>query len=284
MAWRSNRTRNEVLKGIKSGVEIILFDTETTGLSAEKERIIELAAIKYQVQDDLSLKEVGRYHQYIQPRFLISQTIIDLTGITNEQLSAYPYEEDVFEDIKNFFGNPYAISGHNVDFDIRFLNALYERNNTEPITPVFIFDTLEFSRDLVVGTENHKLGTIAHMYGLDEGVEFHSAIEDVQVTAKLFEIFVKTYFEDEGDSASTDKIKPNIERISYWVGYRGFSRIYVQTDYGSVYYDIRKKVWENKDMYNFNEVDMQYLEDKCLEITNSANLIEFARFKGTVTL
>ena len=284
MAWRSNRTRNEVLKGIKSGVEIILFDTETTGLSAEKERIIELAAIKYQVQDDLSLKEVGRYHQYIQPRFLISQTIIDLTGITNEQLSAYPYEEDVFEDIKNFFGNPYAISGHNVDFDIRFLNALYERNNTEPITPVFIFDTLEFSRDLVVGTENHKLGTIAHMYGLDEGVEFHSAIEDVQVTAKLFEIFVKTYFEDEGDSASTDKIKPNIERISYWVGYRGFSRIYVQTDYGSVYYDIRKKVWENKDMYNFNEVDMQYLEDKCLEITNSANLIEFARIKGTVTL
>lgn len=284
-SWRSKETKVNVLKAVSTYKQITLFDTETTGLDANKDRIIEVAAIKYEIGDDYSLKEIGRLHKYIKPPFALPEKIVELTGITDEFLSSHPYEEEVFDEIYEFFTEmPLIIGAHNTPFDMKFLNALYQRIRGVNITPYFVLDTLEMSRDLVKPeeTENHKLGTLAHLFGLDEGVTFHSAIEDVQVTGQLFEIFLKEYLEREETSTSM-KMKPIIMSINFWEGYKGFSRIYVQTNMGSVFYDIRKKIWGEKDA-NIESFDMEWVQSEVCRLTNSQNIDEFARFRGRLML
>jgi len=280
--WRNNEHKQRTLKALSEFKEVVLFDTETTGLNPKVDRIIEIAAIRFQITEQHSLQEIERLHMYIRPPFLISDVITGLTGITNESLLSQPYEEDVFEQIKAFFGNtPNVIAAHNTQFDMKMLSALYERNLGGQLVPVYQLDTLEMARDLVKAEEvkNYKLETLATLFGFADDVQFHSAVEDVKVTARLFELFYKEYLETSNEKENNILMKPIIQSINFWEGFRGFSRIYVQTDCGSVYYDIRKKRWGTKDA-DISTLDMNYIELECLRLTNNFNLEQFAKFKG----
>lgn len=276
--WRNNSTRDKALRFFVEGTEIIVFDTETSGLKASEDRIIELAAKKYVVENE-ELKFIGEYHQYIQPPFLISEKITELTGITNQKLSSCPMEEEVFPQIQNFFENT-VVSAHNSSFDVRFMKALYERNNAS-FEPLDIIDTLEMARDLVLHTEteNYKLGTLAKVFGLDEGIQFHNALDDVTVTALLFQIFIKEYKGEAINHYSCGNIKPAISSIGFWEGFQGFSRIYVHTDCGSFYYEIRRKTWGSKEV-DINMIDMDYLEKIAFEAVGVTNIEDFSKFRG----
>jgi len=276
--WRNNSTRDKAMSIFKEGTEIIVFDTETSGLKASEDRIIELAAKKYVVEND-ELKNIDEFHQYIQPPFLISEKITELTGITNEKLSSCPMEEDVFPHIQRFFENS-VVSAHNASFDVRFMNALYERNGAT-FAPSCTIDTLEMARDLVLHTEteNYKLGTLAKVYGLDEGIQFHNALDDVTVTALLFQIFMKEYKEEAVNHYSCGNIKPALSSIGFWEGFQGFSRIYVHTDCGSLYYEIRRKTWGSKEI-DINMIDMDHLEKIAFEAIGVSNIEDFSKFRG----
>lgn len=283
MYWRNNKTREKTLSALTPGQEIIVFDTETTGLNTEKERIIELAAIKYRIEEDLSFTQIDILHKYIRPPFMISDIIINLTGITNEKLSEHPYEEEQFDEISNFFGYNPLVSGHNVGFDIGFMNELYKRNRKEFFYSDAL-DTLEMSRDILgTQTPNHKLGTVANFYGLDEGVEFHSAIEDTKVTAQLLQIFHSEYSSENSITKATNKIKARVCKIQYWESFRGMKRIYVETDMGSVFYDIIKKTWGTKDA-PIEKINMDALESDVLRIVGVADLKALEHTKPKIIL
>ena len=285
--WRSSENRKYVLNALNDCRDIILFDTETTGLKST-DHIIEIAAIKYHINNDNSMSELDRLHIYIKPPFKVSEEIENLTGITNAFLSDKPAEEDVFDEINRFFDAGIIYSAYNSGFDIRMLKAMYERNGKEFIDPIYEVDVLKMARDIVKpdATESYKLCDIAHILGFDEGVEFHSAIEDILVTSRLFEYFLKEYVElDNEAQQSVGSIKPKILSVAFWRGYKGFSRIYVNTDYGSLYFDIRRQNWcPKQNEIDVEQIDMEYLQAKVLEATNSTNLNEFAKFTGNVQL
>ncbi|MBQ7818443.1 MAG: 3'-5' exonuclease [Bacteroidales bacterium] len=277
--WRNSSQKTLTLRAFSECSEVIVFDTETTGFNAKDDRIIELGAIKFSIPD---LKEIDRLHLYIRPRFEISEKITELTGITNEFLKDKPYEEEVFDTIMSFFTNkPKVVTAHNSGFDMRFLTALAERNGGSTIEPYYVLDTLEMARDIVDSdtTANYKLGTLASLYGLDEGIAFHSALDDAYVTSLLLRIFSKEY---EEWIPKSGKIKPFISSVNFWEGYKGFSRIYVQTDYGSIYYDIRRKFWASKDEKTICILDMDYVEQRCFELTGKKDINEFAKYNGQI--
>lgn len=280
--WRNNSTRDKVLQHFIEGNEIVVFDTETSGLKASEDRIIELAAKKYIVSND-ELKYADELHLYIQPPFAISEKITELTGITNEKLATYPMEDVLFPEIQEFF-RACVVSAHNSSFDVRFMKALYERNNAS-FEPQAVIDTLEMARDLVLHTEteNYKLGTLAKVFGLDEGIQFHNALDDVTVTALLFQIFVKEYKEQSENHYSCGNIKPALTSIGFWEGYQGFSRIYVHTDCGSLYYEIRRKTWGSKEI-DIDLIDMDYLEKIAFEAIGVSNIEDFSKFKGKISV
>ena len=287
LRWRNNDQQNKVLQAITPGAEVIVYDTETTGLSPQKDRIIELAAIKFVVDEALMLHQIDTFHRYIRPPFFISQEITDLTGITNEQLLENPYEEDLATEIQAFFGTNAIVCGHNSNrFDINFMDALYKRNGLGTVEGFCKLDTIEMARDIISSgeVENYKLITLAKAYGLDNGITFHSALDDTTVTAKLFQIFILEYQERaKTPSVPVLKIQPVIRSINFWEGYRGYSRIYVETTSGSVYYNIRMKEWSPKDV-DMDSLDMDYIESQCLLHTGCSTIAEFAKFTGKLKI
>lgn len=284
-SWRNGQYRRKVTKLLETNRDIIFFDTETTGLSAKKDRIIELAAIRCHLGEDDYPREIERLHVYIRQPFALPEAIVNLTGITDAQLASAPYEEEVFGEIRDFFSKGETVlSGHNSNFDIGFLRALFERNNAFFPDEVLEVDTLPFARDVIPASEveNYKLGTLAHHFGLDENVTFHSAIEDVQVTIKLFYMLYTEALAHVNEQPCGG-YRPDVREINYWAGFKGFSRIYVNTSAGSVYFDVRKKTWAPKDV-DMNTLDMAYIEKVCWNALGVNDADAFAKFNGRVCL
>lgn len=96
----------------------VVLDLETTGLSATRNAITEITAIKYQNGEQLDI-----FSTLVQPKEPIPPEVEDLTGITNEMVRTAPPLLMVMNDLLNFLGPLPMIVGHNVSFDIGFLQA-----------------------------------------------------------------------------------------------------------------------------------------------------------------
>jgi len=289
--WRTSTLKTTLYEVMEKNTTIILFDVETSGLSPENDRIIQLSGVKYHPEGDL-LEEVDRISVYIKPPFEISQKIIELTGITNEFLATQRPEEEVVEEIYNFFSGEYAAAAYNSSFDVRFVKSMFVRHSLG-FKPLYELDVLAMARDLVdpKDTGNYKLKTIAALYGVDKGVTFHNAIDDAIVTGRLLETFIKEYHEkdaederlkqEEIEKSLAVKTIAKINSMKFWEGYRGFSRIYVNTDMGTLYYDVRSKRWSEKDAGVLERIDMEQLQKDALIMAGAASEDEFAKYRAS---
>ena len=66
--------------------------------------------------------------------------------------------------------------------------------------------------------------------------------------------------------------------LAYWEGYKGNSRIYVNTDRGSVYYSIKEKIWKDKNL-RMEEYDMEDIRKQAFAIAGVSNETEFAKYR-----
>ena len=95
----------------------ILLDTETTGLSSVKDKIIEIACIE--IEDHIPTGK--KFHVFLNPEMDISQGAYDTHGITREYLNDKPKFKEIAKDFHKFIGEKKLII-HNADFDLSFLN------------------------------------------------------------------------------------------------------------------------------------------------------------------
>lgn len=282
MAWRSETTKENLLVTLDVCDEIIVFDTETTGLSAKNNHIIQISAQKFKINSETGdLTEIARLDKYINPGYSLSSKITEITGITDAFLMTQKYEEDVFPEIFEFFDDTQAIAGYNVAFDIRFMTAMYERQG-KVFDPDFVVDVLEIARDLVpkTETESHKLEAIATVYGVNQDLTFHNSMDDVIATSRLLKVFREEY--DKKVTPVLSKKTAKVYSLRYYAGYKGYSRIYVNTSLGSFYYDIRRKVWDKNpgNLYELEEINMEQLRKDAFRLANATDEKEFARYKG----
>ncbi|WP_179395537.1 PolC-type DNA polymerase III [Lacticaseibacillus absianus] len=155
----------------------VVFDIETTGLSAVYDKIIELAAVK--MQDG---HVIGEFEQMIDPGFALSETTINLTHITDDMVHGSKSEAEVLHLFRDFCGDA-IMCGHNVTFDVGFLNAAYQRMDEAKIANPVI-DTLELSRMLHPERKNHKLDTLTKAYKISLE-HHHRANADAEATGYL---------------------------------------------------------------------------------------------------
>jgi len=97
-------------------IEVIL-DTETTGLSADKDRIVEIACVE--LSNHIPTKNI--FHTFLNPETKVSADAFSVHGYSNEFLSNKPKFKDVVKDFLNFIKDKKLII-HNADFDLGFLN------------------------------------------------------------------------------------------------------------------------------------------------------------------
>lgn len=155
----------------------VIFDVETTGLSAAYDTIIELAAVKMRNGD-----VIDRFERFADPHRPLPAKIKELTGITDEMLVGAPELSDVLRDFKSFIEGT-TLAAHNARFDIGFLQAGFRKFNLGEITNPVI-DTLEMARNFVPGLKNYKLNTLCAHFGI-ELVSHHRAVYDAEATGHL---------------------------------------------------------------------------------------------------
>ncbi|WP_413476366.1 PolC-type DNA polymerase III [Latilactobacillus fuchuensis] len=165
--------RDEVLET----AEYVIFDVETTGLSAVYDSIIELAAVKMK-----NGEVVASFDEFINPGKSLSAFTTQLTSITNEMVQDAKSEAAVLAMFKDFAGDA-VLAGHNVTFDMGFLNAGYGRNELGQIENPVI-DTLELSRMLHPEYKNHKLDSLTKRYKINLE-HHHRANADAESTGYL---------------------------------------------------------------------------------------------------
>lgn len=154
----------------------VVFDIETTGLSAAYHTIIELAAVKV-----ANGEIVDRFESFVNPHEPISAQISELTGITDDMVRDAPDLEVVLKDFYQFIGN-HTLVAHNASFDMGFLQMGYKRLGMEINNPVL--DTLELARFLYPSLKNHRLNTLCKQFNIPL-LNHHRAVEDAAATGQL---------------------------------------------------------------------------------------------------
>ena len=103
----------------------VLLDTETTGLSSVKDKIIEIACIE--IDDHIPTGE--KFHVFLNPEMEISQGAYETHGITREFLDDKPKFKDIAKEFQEFINEKKLII-HNADFDLAFLNKRFKIDNS----------------------------------------------------------------------------------------------------------------------------------------------------------
>lgn len=165
---------------LKLPIDYTVIDFETTGLSPLDNEIIEIGAVAVR-----NSTVVDSFSMLVKPRVPISPFISSLTGITNEAVKNAPNIENCLPELLDFIGDDVVI-GHNVTFDLGFLNAACERCTGRSFPNDYV-DTLRISRKLYPQERHHRLCDLEKRFGLKND-SAHRALSDVMLTYECYRI------------------------------------------------------------------------------------------------
>ncbi|WP_419907093.1 DNA polymerase III subunit epsilon [Hoeflea sp.] len=160
----------------------IVFDTETTGLDNQADRVIEIGGV------ELANKfPTGRnFHVYINAQGQkVHPEALAVHGITDEFLADKPVFSEIIEEMSALFDGAKLVA-HNANFDIGFINAEYARLGLPPIDPGRVIDTLALAR------RRHPMGpnsldALCKRYGIDNSHRTkHGALLDAELLAEVY--------------------------------------------------------------------------------------------------
>ncbi|MBI3101211.1 MAG: DNA polymerase III subunit epsilon [Burkholderiales bacterium] len=162
----------------------VVFDTETTGLSAENgDRILEIGCVEL-----LHRKLTGRtLHLYINPERDSEEGALRVHGLTTEFLSDKPKFAEVADQILDFMCDAELII-HNAAFDVGFINKELERLKRPPLAShvAGIVDTLALAKEMFPGKRN-SLDALCDRLGVDNSARaLHGALLDAELLADVY--------------------------------------------------------------------------------------------------
>src|SRR5438105_314128 len=152
----------------------VALDLETTGLHAEQDSILEVAAIKFQGDTVLDTIET-----LVAPGRSIPYRVQRLTGITPQQLMGAPHFESIARNLQLFIGD-FPIVGHSIPFDVSFLR----RRGLARSNP--LIDTFELATVILPSLPSYNLGQVAQALGVTVAPERHRAMVDTVLAMNVF--------------------------------------------------------------------------------------------------
>ena len=220
--------------------EIVVFDTETTGLNVFQDDIIEIAAIRIKggevVGEPLDL--------YIET----DKPILPMLGDKENPMYAIYHEKmstgellspsDALRRFLAYVGTS-PILGHNANYDYNILDNNLQRycNDTMQAHDIRCFDSLKLIRLLAPSLHSYKLESLLETFQL-AGVNSHQAIDDVKATVSLVRLCAEKAREKQAQQAAFirhPKVKPfaNVLHSNYGERYReAVNRLYkLSTDH-----------------------------------------------------
>lgn len=159
----------------------IYYDTETTGIKADKDRIIEIAAY------DPTLNR--HFQSLINPGCPIPPEATAIHHITNEMVaSASSFAEVGAEFVQFCEGDVILIAHNNDSFDLHFLRSEFERHKLQMPSWKFL-DSLKWARRYRPDLPRHTLQFLREIYGIAAN-NAHRALDDVLVLQQIFQFLI----------------------------------------------------------------------------------------------
>ena len=184
----------------------VIFDIETTGLSAATNRVTEIGAVKIvngQVCDE--------FQTFVNPECEIPKNITELTGITNEMVSDAPVFEKAFNMFCDFCGQDAVLVAHNANFDVGFMRAGAERIGKQ--FNYTYLDTVPLCRYVFPDMRSVKLDLVAKRIHLP-AFNHHRAVNDAQTLGKIF-LHLLDFLRDKDKMSSLSDIRLQINKVDY---------------------------------------------------------------------
>ena len=164
-------------------MEVVVLDFETTGLSCDRNRVIEVGAVILNREGEI----INTFQTLCNPPLAkkLPNIISKLTGITDSMLIGQPSTASAMESLYHFLGNR-PIIAHNASFDSRFLIAEMKRIN-RVIFNQFLCSLL-ISRRLLLDATSYKLSRLKEFINFKADINHkdHRALDDVLVTVALW--------------------------------------------------------------------------------------------------
>lgn len=159
----------------------VVFDIETTGFSATRDRIIEIGAVKV-----VEGKIVDKYSTFVNPDIPIPFEIENLTHITDEMVMDAPMIDVILPQFLEFCKGCILVA-HNASFDVGFIRTKAAEMQIE--TDFTVVDTVGLARMLLPKLNRFKLNVVAKE--LHVSLEsHHRAVDDAGATAEIFVKFI----------------------------------------------------------------------------------------------
>jgi len=161
--------------------EFTILDVETTGLSSlNGDRVIEIAALK--IRDN---KVSGKFETFVDPQRELSYEAFLVNGITDEMLKGAPKAREILPELMAFIGDS-VIVGHNVKFDLNFINNELDLVGHTKWDSHPAMDTIKMARGLIPGLPSYSLTSVARHLGIVNPQQ-HRAMSDVVMTHQVFD-------------------------------------------------------------------------------------------------
>lgn len=158
--------------------DVIVLDTETTGLSCAENELIEISAARLRGRE-----VVDRFDTFVHPNGLIPPEITELTSITNADVAHAPRAEEAVAALEEFVqGSP--VIAHNATFDRSFIESV---KGGVRVSDIWI-DSLALSRIALSRLSSHKLATMAELFGC--AAVSHRASDDVEALCGVWRILL----------------------------------------------------------------------------------------------
>ena len=158
--------------------ELVVFDLETTGLSATRDRMCEIGAVRVRA---LEIDET--FETLVNPGIVLPPPIAALTGITTGELRHAPRLEHAVRRFLGFAGDAPLVA-HNARFDVGFLDRAVERLTGQRVAAAVV-DTVWLARRLLHRrSERFSLQQLAHFFGTS-WQPCHRALPDALATAEI---------------------------------------------------------------------------------------------------
>lgn len=181
--------------------KLFFYDLETTGVKFWKNGIHQISGC---IEIDGDVKEEFNFHVKPNPACVIEDEALDVSGVTLEQINAYPDMNVVYNQIKtmlskyvnryNKYDKFFLVGYNNAPFDNQFFRAFFVQNNDNYFGSYFwssAIDVMVLAANHLKSTrhtmEDFKLKTVANTLGVtvDES-KLHDALYDIYLTRAVY--------------------------------------------------------------------------------------------------
>ena len=197
------------IENLFEGRTFVAVDTETTGLWAISNRIVEIGAVKFR----LGKAEVETFQSLINPLVPMPPEVIPIHHITDAMVKDAPTAAEILPRFLEFMGDATLVA-HNAPFDISFIGCELDRCKL-PLPESPVYDTVDIFNRLFPGFPSYSLLSLVHAFKIAESQE-HRALADAHQVRGLMELAGKRLLDFDDPNEVIRSF--TIHRMSEWRG------------------------------------------------------------------